>query len=282
MATSVKQPAHLKLERFGTVLRVTINNPRKKNALNKQTYQDLADTLNAANQDEQVNVVVLTGTGDFYSSGNDMVSAVTDEGPIEEKLARGNAILKEMVRAFISFDKLLVAIVNGPAIGIAATTALLCDVIYMADSAYFYTPFTKLGLCAEGCSSYTFPLLMGRSKATEMLLLNHRMTAQEALQFNVVASVVKREEIESKLWPQILEYGNLPIGSIKTSKMLVNRFQRDKLYEANDLEAEALLGRYQTEESMNAVMQFMMRKTFVVGGGGPSELNLKQEPIRAG
>uniref|UniRef100_A0A182K1S9 Enoyl-CoA hydratase n=1 Tax=Anopheles christyi TaxID=43041 RepID=A0A182K1S9_9DIPT len=256
-----KQTSHLKLERFGMVLRVTINNPRKKNALNRQTYKDLGDTLNAANKDDGVHVVVLTGTGDFYSSGNDMVSAVAEEGSVDEKLARGNAILREMVRAFISFDKLLIAIINGPAIGIAATTALLCDVVYMVDTAYFYTPFTKLGLCAEGCSSYSFPLLMGRSKASEMLLLNHRMTAQEALQFNVVAAVIKRDEIETKLWPQILEHGRLPIGSIKAGKLLINRFQRDKLYEANDRETEALMDRYQTEESMNAVMEFMMRKS---------------------
>uniref|UniRef100_A0A182J6E9 Enoyl-CoA hydratase n=1 Tax=Anopheles atroparvus TaxID=41427 RepID=A0A182J6E9_ANOAO len=261
MASGKQQPSHLKLERFGAVLRVTINNPRKKNALNKQAYQDIADTLNAANKDDSVNVVVLTGTGDFYSSGNDMVSAFTEDGPVEERLARGNAILRDMVRAYISFDKLLIAIINGPAIGIAATTALLCDVVYMVDTAYFYTPFTKLGLCAEGCSSYTFPLLMGRSKASEMLLLNHRMTAEEALQFNVVAGVVKRDEIETKLWPQILEHGTLPIGSIKAGKALINRFQREQLNEANDRETEALLGRYQTEESLNAVMAFMSRKS---------------------
>ncbi|XP_053672796.1 enoyl-CoA delta isomerase 2 [Anopheles nili] len=259
--SSEKQLTHLKLERFGTVLRVTINNPRKKNALNRQAYQDLADTLNSANHDESVNVVVLTGSGDFYSSGNDMVSAATEEGSIEERLARGNAILRDMVRAFISFDKLLIAIINGPAIGIAATTALLCDVVYMAETAYFYTPFTKLGLCAEGCSSYSFPLLMGRSKASEMLLLNHRMSAQEALSYNVVAAVVKRDEIETKLWPQILEHGKLPIGSIKAGKMLINRFQREKLHEANDRETEALMDRYQTEESLNAIMEFMMRKS---------------------
>uniref|UniRef100_A0A182THQ1 Enoyl-CoA hydratase n=1 Tax=Anopheles melas TaxID=34690 RepID=A0A182THQ1_9DIPT len=256
-----KEPAHLKLERFGTVLRVTINNPRKKNALNRQAYQELGDTLVAANKDDSVHVVVLTGAGDFYSSGNDMVSAVAEEGSVEEKLARGNTILREMVRAFIQFDKLLIAVINGPAIGIAATTALLCDVVYMVDTAYFYTPFTRLGLCAEGCSSYTFPLLMGRSKASEMLLLNHRLSAQEALQFNVVAAVVKKDELETKLWHQILEYGKLPIGSIKATKRLTNRFQRDQLHEANDRETEALMGRYQTEESMNAVMEFMMRKS---------------------
>ncbi|XP_058059097.1 enoyl-CoA delta isomerase 2 [Anopheles bellator] len=261
MASGTQQPVHLKLDRFGTVLRVTLNNPRKKNALNKQAYQDIGNVLNAANQDNTVNVVVLTGSGDFYSSGNDISSIVAEEGPVDEKLAQGNTILRDMVRAFIAFDKLLIAIVNGPAIGIAATTALLCDVVYMVDTAYFYTPFTNLGLCAEGCSSYTFPLLMGRSKASEMLLLNHRMTAQEALRFGVVADVIKYDEISSKLWPRVLEYGALPIGSIMTSKRLINRFHREQLFEANENETKALSARWQTEEAVSAVMSFMMKKS---------------------
>ncbi|XP_050095839.1 enoyl-CoA delta isomerase 2 [Anopheles aquasalis] len=261
MANSAKQPAHLKLERFGTVLRVTINNPSKKNALNRQAYKDVCDTLNAANRDDTVNVVVLTGTGDFYSSGNDISSIIAEDGPAEEKLAKGNAILRDMVRAFINFDKLLIGIVNGPAIGIAATTVLLCDVVYMVDTAYFYTPFSNLGLCAEGGSSYTFPLLMGRSKASEMLLLNHRMTAEEALRFGVVAGVLKRDEIETKLWPRVLEYGALPIGSVVATKKLLNRFHRDKLHEANDNETSTLSERWKTEEALEAIMKFMTRKS---------------------
>lgn len=73
--------------------------------------------------------------------------------------------LNKMVTAFIKFPKLLIALVNGPAVGIGATILALCDVIYAAKSAYFYTPFTALGLCAEGCSSVTFPKILGTSKA---------------------------------------------------------------------------------------------------------------------
>lgn len=127
--------------------------------------------------------------------------------------------------------------------------------------AYFYTPFTALGLCAEGCSSYTFPKLMGRSKASEMLLLNHRMSAQEALHFNVVAELFKREDFETKLWPRILEYGKLPVGSIKASKQLMRKFELNKLEEANKHESEALGKRWLTEEAMMAVMNFMSRKS---------------------
>lgn len=260
MATG-SQPAHLIVEQFGTVRRITINNPRKKNALNLQAYGDLTDLLNAADRDDSVSVVVLMGAGDFYSSGNDISAILTSNQSVEERLKTSNGKLSNMVKAFYSFSKLLVGVVNGPAIGIAATTVILCDVLYMVDTGYFYTPFSALGLCAEGCSSYTFPKLMGRSKASEMLLLNHRMSAQEALQFQVVSELYKSEDFATKLWPRILKYGELPIGSVKATKQLMKRFEIEELQKANQRELEALAQRWQTEEAVQAVMDFMTRKS---------------------
>lgn len=255
------QPAHLIIEQFGTVRRISINNPRKKNAINMQAYADLAEQLNAADRDESVAVVVLMGVGDYYSSGNDISGILSNNQSVEERLETSNQRLYNMVKAFYSFSKLLIGVINGPAIGIAATTVMLCDVLYMVDTAYFYTPFSALGLCAEGCSSYTFPKLMGRSKASEMLLLNHKMSAQEALQFNVVAELYKQEEFESKLWPRILKYGELPAGSVKATKQLMKRFELEELERANRNELEALAERWTTEEAIQAVMNFMTRKS---------------------
>ncbi|EAT44956.1 AAEL003709-PA [Aedes aegypti] len=256
-----QQPVHLIIEQFGNVRRITINNPRKKNALNMQAYGDLTEQLNAADRDDSVSVVVLMGVGDFYSSGNDISAILTSNQSVEERLKTSNQKLFDMVKAFYNFSKLLIGVVNGPAIGIAATTVILCDVLYMVDTGYFYTPFSALGLCAEGCSSYTFPQLMGRSKASEMLLLNYRMSAQEALQFNVVAELFKQEDFEKKLWPRILKYGELPIGSIMATKQLMKRFEIDELEKANRNEVDTLAKRWHTEEAMQAVMNFMTRKS---------------------
>ncbi|XP_055602608.1 enoyl-CoA delta isomerase 2-like [Uranotaenia lowii] len=254
--------AHLLVEQFGAVRRITINNPRKKNAINLQTYGDLADQLNEADGDPGVNVVVLTGAGDFYSSGNDISAVLSSNQSMEEKLETSHKTLRRMVTAFYSFSKLLIGVLNGPAIGISATTAVLCDVLYMEEKAYLYTPFTGLGLVAEGCSSYTFPKLMGRSKASEMLLLNHRMSSEEALRFNVVSEVYRgREEFEKILWPRILQYGKLPIGSIQASKELMRKFEISELQAANEREIEALSRRWQTEEAIEAVMNFATRKS---------------------
>ena len=73
-----------------------------------------------------------------------------------------------LVSAFIDFPKPLIAAVNGPAIGIATTTLGLCDFVYASENAWFYTPFTELGLCPEGCSSVTFPQIVGPIRASDV------------------------------------------------------------------------------------------------------------------
>lgn len=162
-----------------------------------------------------------------------------------------------LVQSFIRFPKLLVAIVNGPAIGIAATVIALCDVIYASEQAYFYTPFTRLGLCAEGCSSVTFPKILGTSKASEMLMLNHKMSAQEALRFGFVASVYKNEQ---EVWDKLKQIDELPIGSIKANKQLTRKFTIEELERANNAEADELGLRFQSEEALNALISFQQSR----------------------
>lgn len=114
----------------GGIKIVQYNKPNKKNAIDAVMYKRVISILNDAATDDNISVMVLTGTGDFYSSGNDF-SKPTD--------STGNhlKILKEYINAFIMFPKILVAIVNGPAIGIAATTLALCDIVFASENVSF-------------------------------------------------------------------------------------------------------------------------------------------------
>lgn len=86
---------------------------------------------------------------------------------------------------------------NGPAVGIGVTILPLCDFVFAADNAHFSTPFVKLGQSAEACSTYTFPRLMGKSKAMEMFALNKRMTAQEAFNCGFVTKIIPSASFQS-------------------------------------------------------------------------------------
>lgn len=165
--------------------------------------------------------------------------------------------LIDMVQAFIRFPKLFVALVNGPAIGIAATVIALCDIIYASETAYFYTPFTRLGLCAEGCSSVTFPKIFGTSKANEMLMLNHKMTAKEAYEFGYVAKVYKDVK---EIWEKLKQIGELPVGSLLANKKLTRKFTIEELEMANLAECELLGERFESEEALMAMLSFQQSR----------------------
>lgn len=232
---------------------IKFNRPQKKNALTSEMYETITNILNLDAEDDKVIVTILTGQGDYYSSGNDF--AIVNPQDMEASWER----IYNFVDAFIQYPKLLIAVVNGPAIGIAATTLALCDVVYASDKATFHTPFIKLGLCAEGCSSYLFPRIMGRSMASEMLLMGRKLTAQEAFRVNLVSEVVEHDKLVG-LIESLNQYGKLPVNSIKTTKRLVAEKLRDVLRDINKNEIEALKECVQSEEFGNIILEFMSKK----------------------
>lgn len=241
---------------------ITISNIEKKNAWNRNSYQGITDALNAAGSDENVSIVAITGAGDFYSSGNDMSDVMNRMGTenLEDQLEKSTKVLYNMIEAFYNCKKPLICVVNGPCIGIAATTAALCDVIYASDNAYFYTPFSILGLVAEGCSSYVFPKILGASKASEMLLFNHKMGAEEALKTGLISEIFKSCELETKIWPRLENYSKLSQSSMMATKALIKRNELEILNRVNKEEGEALNKRWTSGEAVNAIVEFMQKK----------------------
>lgn len=232
---------------------IKLNRPQRKNAFTPQMYETVTNILNRDANDDSIVATILTGEGDYYSSGNDLSSMEM------QNMDAAWRRIYNFVDAFIQYPKLLIAVVNGPAIGIAVTTLALCDVAYASDRATFETPFVKLGLCAEGCSSYTFPRIMGKSTASEMLLLGRKLNAQEAYRVNLVSRVVEHNKI-NELIENLKEYGKLPVSSVKASKELVNGRLKNILCDANYKEVETLKECVQSEQFTNMLVAFMSRK----------------------
>lgn len=254
------------VETRGKVQIVRFNQTKRKNAMDATVYLELTRALQEANENPQITTVAITGTGDFYSSGNDIKAAFEafqSDDP-EAAVKASHDRIYNLVNAFITFEKLLIAVINGPCIGIAFTTAVLCDVVYSTESAYFQAPFTTLGLSAEGCSSITFPRIMGTTKAAELLLLSEKMTAEEGLQYNVISRVFEnQEEMNRVVWPLIEGYSELPRGSLKTTKSLMRKHNCsvEELQEVNKRELEVLGQRLLSDEVVEATMNFLTRKS---------------------
>lgn len=152
--------------------------------------QALGEALDGAARDDDVGAVVLTGNGAYYSAGVNLSGALAPAHPKTFRRLARDANYAVFDR-FIQFPKPILAAVNGPVIGAATTTAVLCDAIVAAETATFSTPFARVGLPPEGCSSVLFPTLFGEEVAERMLgAEGWRPTAAEAHAFGMVLEVV--------------------------------------------------------------------------------------------
>jgi peroxisomal 3,2-trans-enoyl-CoA isomerase len=168
--------------------------------------------------------------------------------------------LQKFVASFIDFPKLIFALVNGPSVGIMVTILGLCDVVYATHDATFVTPFSLLGQSPEGCSSFTFPRLMNRGKAMEMICFNKRVSASEAESMGLVTRVFDRSTFMTETGLLIKSYSELPIGSLIAAKKLIRKAESEALHRANKSEVEELRPRWGSEECLQAVLNFFQRK----------------------
>ncbi|KAM6900794.1 LOW QUALITY PROTEIN: enoyl-CoA delta isomerase 2 [Xenentodon cancila] len=239
---------------------IELNRPAKKNAITTEMYNEIIAALEQAGKDDSV-ITVFTGAGDFYCSGNDLTNFTKiPDGGVEAMARSGGELLRKYVKAYIDFPKPLVAVVNGPAVGVSVTVLGLFDLIYATERATFHTPFSQLGQSAEGCSSYTFPKLMGAAKASEMLLFNKKLTAAQACEVGLVTEVFPDSSFQSEVWTRLKAYAKLPRNSLALSKQLIRSVEKERLYAVNDAEVERLMERWMSDECFNAVMNFFQAR----------------------
>lgn len=241
------------------VRKFVFNQSQRKNAVSWAIYDELASILNEDATNDSIVVTIFTGDGEYFSSGNDMSSSNSSSEDMENVMRRGWLSFRSFATALINYPKILIGVINGPAIGIGVTMCGLMDVVYASDRATFQTPFVKLGLCCEGASSYLFPRILGNSKAGEMLLLGHKMSVQEAYKFNLVSKVIPHQDLEAFM-EGLYKHGQLSVESVKKNKGLMRKAYGDKLLWTHHQECEQLWACQNSEEFFNNVMAFMARK----------------------
>ncbi len=177
------------------VCTLTMNLPRRLNGWTLEMMEALFGALTAAGNDDNVAAVILTGTGKYYSAGVNLSSTIGISHPrkLRDLIAAQN---QSVFDGFLDFDKPILIAVNGPAIGATVTSATLCDAIIASDKATFSTPFAKLGVTPEGCSSVHLPNLVG-AQAAQRILGDEGWTptAAEALDIGLVNQVVPHDEL---------------------------------------------------------------------------------------
>ena len=161
-----------------------------------------------------------------------------------------------MHETLIKSPKVIIAAVNGPAIGWGMTSMALCDLVYSVPDAIFFTPFVKLGLNVEACSSVTFMRALGRQKASSLILAGDRMTAQELENAGLITKILPKEGFIDEVMKIATRLAAQSADSLELNKRLMMEPIRDELLAANERECQGLRERCRTSEPTEAVRAF--------------------------
>jgi peroxisomal 3,2-trans-enoyl-CoA isomerase len=239
------------VEKRGKSWWITFNRPKRRNAINTNSYAILNTALKKIDEDDSTLFTVFTGVGDFFTSGNDFA-------PEEMSKAADQPVMgyELLVHGLIDHKKPVIALVNGPAIGIGCTILTLMDYVVAAEHAYFLCPFTSMGLSPEGCSSKTFESLMGYQNAARLALFSEKMTAQEALRSGFIAKLLPTEGFPEagKMIVEHFEKSLAPGSVLSTKELLKGEKWRKEMHAISNREKEFLSVRMESDEAMERLM----------------------------
>jgi enoyl-CoA hydratase len=223
----------LELTRTGDVLRVTIAHPTSAlNAVDEALHRDLTALFAGLKRETEARAILLTGRGRAFSAGGDFgwFPKLQETGRLED--LRRDA--KQLIWDLLDVEIPIVAAVNGPAMGLGASIALLCDVIFMADTASIGDPHVRVGIVAGDGGAAIWPLAVGPARAKQYLLTGDPVTAVEAERIGLVNRVVPAADLDAEAMALATRLAAGAPLAVRYTKLAVNKLVKDALNVAFD------------------------------------------------
>lgn len=222
------------LDRDGPVLRVTIDRPDdERNAVDEALHHELTHLFPALQQEREARAVLLTARGKAFSAGGDFRWFPSLQDPTAAEHLRLDA--KQMIWDLLDVHLPIVCAVNGPAIGLGASIALLCDVIFMAESATLADPHVRVGIVAGDGGTAAWPLAVGPARAKRYLLTGDAVTAHEAERMGLVNEVVPDDELDARALAFTHRLAEGAPLAVQFTKLAVNKLVKEALNTSFDV-----------------------------------------------
>ena len=247
------------------ILTLTIHRPEALNALNRSVIDALSAALEAAQDNDDVRVIVLTGAGGAFCAGGDVkgfASGASGGGQppsVEERIAglRGGFEVSKLLH---EIAKPTLAAIPGAAAGAGLSMALACDLRVALDSAKLTTAFAKVGLSGDYGVSYFLPYLVGQAKARELLFTARVITGQQALEFGLVNKVADVDGYDAMVREAAGQLAAMPTVALGYMKGNLNASYTGTLSQALDREAAGMARCFTTEDHKNAAKAFVEKR----------------------
>ncbi len=247
------------VERHGDVLDVVIDHPRSSlNAVDATLHRELAELFAMLKLESEARAIVLTGAGPAFSAGGDLAWFPALRSP--DRLHELRREAKQIVWDLLDVELPIVCALNGPAVGLGASIALLCDVIVMADAAVIRDPHVQVGLVAGDGGAAIWPLLLGPLAAKRHLLLGLPLEAGEAFRLGVAAEVCAADDLDAVAhrWADRLA-AQAPLA-VQGTKIAVNAQIKQALLTSFDLSTALEIGCFHSADHAEAVDAFIDKR----------------------
>ncbi|MBC7381135.1 MAG: enoyl-CoA hydratase/isomerase family protein [Burkholderiaceae bacterium] len=222
---------YLSIQREAGIATLTLNQPENRNAIHAEMHAELEKVWLELAEDKEVNVIVFTGAGKFFSAGGDIKRMAsrwgTDEGwrfSLEVPAAT-----RRMFQNILEVSQPIICAVNGDAVGLGATLALFSDVSVISETAKFGDTHVKVGLVAGDGGAVVWPLLIGPNRAKEFLMRGRLVSGAEAHQLNLVNHQAPADQVMEKAMEIARELAAMPPLAVRWTKLSVNKWLKQQL-----------------------------------------------------
>lgn len=242
---------HIRIQRDGDVLAVTLARPERRNAITVAMYAALADAFEDAAKDDSLRLITLRGEGQDFTAGNDLADFLA------EMPQDGSDIpVWRLLRALAHNQVPVVAAVQGNAVGIGTTMLFHCDFVIAEEGARFIMPFVDLGLVPEAASSLLLPRLAGRRRAARYLLLGEPFGAEDAIDIGLASHVAAKGQLNEALAKLVSALLAKPAEAMRLTQRLLRKGEVDEINERMELENGHFSERLKSAEVRNIITAF--------------------------
>lgn len=242
---------------------ITLNRPDKLNSFNNSMGSNLQTALDHCMENDEVRCVLLTGAGRGFCAGQDLEEAISGIAEIEEHV---ETKYNPIVRKIRAIEKPVIAAVNGVAAGAGANLAYCCDIVLATESAKFIQSFVNIGLIPDTGGTYFLPRLVGLHRASVMMMLGEKMTAEEAKDLGLVYKVFPDGELMNGAMELAKRMAQMPTRGLGLTKKALNYSLGNTLDEqlAVERDLQGMAGR--TSDNAEGINAFLEKRKPVFKG----------------
>ena len=201
---------------------INLNRPDVLNSFNREMALALQDVLKSCDENDDIRAIYLTGNGRAFCAGQDLEEVVSENGPDLTTIVSGH--YNPIVTQLRSIEKPIVCFVNGVAAGAGANIALACDIVFASENASFIQAFSKIGLIPDSGGTYTLPRLIGWQKASALMMLGDKISADKAERMGMIYKVisVSDNEATNEAFKSAIKMSEMPTVGLGLTKRALN------------------------------------------------------------